>query len=912
MKTSVVLLLLIAVLIPGFTPSPATSDVLISEMCDPRLNYATDRFIEIYNSGSSAVDLAGWSLVAMGNGVEEYTWQLFGLIGPGEALVAGDQITVTVFPVAFPSDAWSGNNGNWNGKVGDGAKLLNSSGTIIDYVVVNGTAFENADYVRKPDVLAPNTTYTPSEWTSTPVDLATDGSPGVHNATPPPPGPSISNIITDPASPLAGVEVNVLADVVDSTANITSVLLFWGTTESSLPNEIGMSLSVGNTYETDAPIPSQLEGATVFFRIQASSDLPAVSLSELRNYSLPYDLTIHEIQGELPGSPYDGYQVMTRGIVTAQYGSYFVIQDGSGPWNGVWVRSTAAPSVKDSVTVRGRVTESYGSGNAGNTLLVDAIMVTSSLAEALPEVATVSTAAACSEAYEGVLVGVVNAACTAPALGFGEWEVNDGSGPSRVDDLSYSFSPTLGSSYTVVGPVTYANSSFKIEPRDANDVVWTGDESAPVIFAVASTSDTTLLVTFSEAVEQTSAETSAHYTIDELAIREAEMNDGHSDQVLLTVLPMSGGEHTLRINGVADLYSNVMVDVSAVFVFIDNSIPEGYYDGAENLTGEQLKAALHEIIKNHTVYSYDYAWTAFRTTDDKPNGKVWDIYSDVPGGIPPYEYAFGVDEGGVGGQEGTGYTREHSWPKSWFGGEVTPMYSDLFALYPCDAHVNGNRGVYPYGEVILPEWTSLNGSKRGPCSFPGYTETVFEPIDEFKGDIARTYFYMSTRYYSEDAGWPGGPMTSGAELLPWAIDMFLEWHTEDPVSQKEIDRNGAVYALQHDRNPFIDRPEFAARMFSTIGVEEQSSLPAVAGLGPICPNPFNPVTTIRYYLPESCFVTLLLYSVTGERVATLVNSAKAAGEYTREFNAGALSSGVYFCRLEGCGHTYTRKLVVLK
>ncbi|MCX5800846.1 MAG: endonuclease [Candidatus Eisenbacteria bacterium] len=915
--STIILLLAVALLVPGFTPSRAASDVLISEMCDPRNNYATDRFIEIYNSGSAAVDLAGWSLVAMGNGVEEFSWQLFGLVGPGEALVAGDQVTVTVFPVAFPNDAWSANNGNWNGKVGDGAKLLNASGTIIDYVVVNGTAFENADYVRKPDVRAPNTTYTPSEWTSTPVNLATDGSPGVHNATPPPAGPSISDIITDPASPLAGVGIHVLADVIDSTANIASVLLFWGTTGSSLPNEIGMSLLLGSTYKTDMPIPSQPEGTTVFFRIQASSDLPAMSLSELRSYSLPYDLAIHEIQGELPGSPYDGYQVITRGIVTAQYGSSFVIQDGSGPWNGMWVRSTAEPSVRDSVTVRGRVTESDGSGNAGNTLLVDAVMVSSSLADALPDAVTVSTAAACSEAYEGVLVEIVNAACTAPALGFGEWEVNDGSGPGRVDDLSYNFSPTLGSSYTVVGPVTYVNSYFKIEPRDANDVVWTGDESPPVIFTAAATSDTTLLVTFSEAVEQTSAETNAHYTIDELAVRDAEISYDHSDQVLLTVLPMSAGDHTLRISGVADLYANVMVDVSAVFVFTDNDIPEGYYDSAESLTGEQLKAALHEIIKNHTVHSYDYAWTAFQTTDDKPNGKVWDIYSDVPGGTSPYEYTFGVDQGGVGGQEGTGYTREHSWPKSWFGGEVTPMYSDLFALYPCDAHVNGNRGAYPYGEVMLPEWTSLNGSKRGPCSYPGYTETVFEPIDEFKGDVARTYFYMSTRYYSEDAGWPGGPMTDGAELLPWAIDMFLDWHTEDPVSQKEIDRNSAVYALQDNRNPFIDRPEFAVWMFATTGVEEKSSPSVVAGLGPIYPNPFNPVTVIRFAIASPGWVELRVYDVAGRPVRTLAEGVRAVGRYDvtwdgRDDIGVPVASGVYMCELRAPGRVETKKMVLLK
>ena len=114
------------------------------------LNYTTDRFIEIYNSGSDAVDLAGWSLVAVGNGGTIFTWQdALRLDRPGEALVAGDATTVTGFPVDFPDDAWSSSNGLWNGKVGDGAKLLDSAGVLIDYAVVAGTAFENADYVRK-------------------------------------------------------------------------------------------------------------------------------------------------------------------------------------------------------------------------------------------------------------------------------------------------------------------------------------------------------------------------------------------------------------------------------------------------------------------------------------------------------------------------------------------------------------------------------------------------------------------------------------------------------------------------------------------------------------------------------------------------------------------------------------------
>ena len=135
------------------------------------------------------------------------------------------------------------------------------------------------------------------------------------------------------------------------------------------------------------------------------------------------------------------------------------------------------------------------------------------------------------------------------------------------------------------------------------------------------------------------------------------------------------------------------------------------------------------------------------------------MYSDVPDGTPPYEYTLGVDQGGSAGTEGTGYNREHSWPASWYG-STSPMYTDVFMVVPTDNEVNNKRNNYPFGETDAPTWTSLNGCELGPCSYPGYTGTVFEPIDEYKGDFARAYFYMTTRYYQMDSSWPGSPMTS--------------------------------------------------------------------------------------------------------------------------------------------------------
>ena len=230
-------------------------------------------------------------------------------------------------------------------------------------------------------------------------------------------------------------------------------------------------------------------------------------------------------------------------------------------------------------------------------------------------------------------------------------------------------------------------------------------------------------------------------------------------------------------------------------------IPSGYYNNANGKTGDELKVALHNIIKGHHVVSYNGLLNAFAYTDCKPNGKIWDIYSN-------FEYSLSTGLCGDYEEEGDCWNREHTWPQSWFNESTTPR-SDLFHVYPTDGFVNGQRSNYAYGEVNNPIYTSGNGSKLGPCVTSGYSGRVFEPIDEYKGDIARGYFYMSVRYYSEDSDWGTSAMTNKSEILPWAMTMLLRWSDEDPVSDKEIARNNAVYGYQNNRNPFIDHPEYA-------------------------------------------------------------------------------------------------------
>lgn len=266
----------------------------------------------------------------------------------------------------------------------------------------------------------------------------------------------------------------------------------------------------------------------------------------------------------------------------------------------------------------------------------------------------------------------------------------------------------------------------------------------------------------------------------------------------------------------------LLLTVALAPFLLTAQIPAGYYNSAQGLTGNNLKVALHNIIKNNNVISYAGLWSAFPKTDKKANGKVWDIYSTVPGGTSPYEYTFVTNQCGNYNSEGDCYNREHSWPQSWFNATPGPD-SDLFHIYPTDGKVNGVRSNYPYGNVTSASFTSLNGGKLGPCTNAGYNLTVFEPINEYKGDLARGYFYMTTRYYSEDAAWSTSDATNKATILPWQLNVLLQWHHQDPVSSKEIARNDSIYyKFQNNRNPFIDNPTWADSIWATtIGIYEK-------------------------------------------------------------------------------------------
>lgn len=269
--------------------------------------------------------------------------------------------------------------------------------------------------------------------------------------------------------------------------------------------------------------------------------------------------------------------------------------------------------------------------------------------------------------------------------------------------------------------------------------------------------------------------------------------------------------------------------LSAFPILILSQAPAGYYSGTESLTGYALKSKLYEIISTKTYnFHYDDLKTLYGQTDmdhhydyDASNSTyLLDIYSNNPTGTTAYHYTLNNIISGANA-EGLGWNREHMMPQSSFY-SAYPMYSDLFFVIPTDGRINQLRSDYPYGNVASASYTFTNGSKQGTNGIPGstYKERAYEPVDEFKGDVARSLLYYVVRYEGKlgsfrfstnvDPTKDRNPLdgTSERAYEKWYIDMLLSWHQQDPVSQREIERNNAVFNIQKNRNPFVDHPEW--------------------------------------------------------------------------------------------------------
>ena len=375
-------------------------------------------------------------------------------------------------------------------------------------------------------------------------------------------------------------------------------------------------------------------------------------------------------------------------------------------------------------------------------------------------------------------------------------------------------------------------------------------------------------------------------------------------------------------------------------------VPTGYYDIATG-TGYTLKTQLKQIIDDVTDgHANEYlhtqpgssnseAYSLLRNSYSTPGGgdvddyyemdgnTIVDMYSEVPSGADPYNWNrvpavdYPTQYCATQTMEGDCLSREHTIPQGFFN-QLYPMRADFHFVIPVDARVNGFRANSPYGEVSAPTTTFANGSAIGPNTYGSFSGTVYEPLDEFKGDIARMLLYFAVRYEDNVADMGGSWDTPNADpnnvmngiagqyYDDWFIGLLCDWHSMDPVSQKEIDRNNNGFTHQNNRNPFVDNPSWVAEIWGTEGAPGACALLSTPEFNEtnfrIFPNPVN--GNILYYTADES-LTVTVIDVLGKVV---FQKQKAAED--NQIDVSRLKSGVYFVRFTShTGAKITKKLI---
>jgi len=366
--------------------------------------------------------------------------------------------------------------------------------------------------------------------------------------------------------------------------------------------------------------------------------------------------------------------------------------------------------------------------------------------------------------------------------------------------------------------------------------------------------------------------------------------------------------------------------------------PANYYNSATG-TGYALKTQLKTIITNgHVGQPYGTGlWslysTSLRDAYYENDNSLLDIYSENPNSADPYNYTSVSQQCGNYNAEGICYNKEHLIPQSYFNSEM-PMYSDAHHVVPSDGKVNGWRDNFPFGPVAgttsspcnggatnIP-CNSLNGSKKGNNANTGYSAgfngIVFEPIDEFKGDVARSFFYFATRYETQMAGFfttAGNSSSTPAVIAMFDgsnnkafsttfLNILITWHLNDPVSQKEIDFNNAIYEFQGNRNPFIDNPGYVCQIWSVECAALSSASFSLENSISVYPNPAN--SNRINIQSETALDEIQLINVNGQIIQQITKPVFNNNTFTLE----NLNPGFYFLKLSSDNQSATKKIIV--
>ena len=324
------------------------------------------------------------------------------------------------------------------------------------------------------------------------------------------------------------------------------------------------------------------------------------------------------------------------------------------------------------------------------------------------------------------------------------------------------------------------------------------------------------------------------------------------------------------------------------------------------LTGEMLADSITSSYTAATVLDYAGAREKIYGEIDKVGDTLKCVYTGyacyMPPGVPPLTAA------GNGGMNA-----EHTFPQS-VGAGTGNATSDMHHIYAAYNTVNSARSNWPYAELpdaAVTTWYRLGGSSNTKPAvdeeeYSKFGTTSFEPRDAHKGHVARAIFYFYTIYKAQ----------SSASFFEGMKATLLKWHSQFPVDSSEYARTNKIAVYQSGKaNPFILDTTLVRRVYApsvTSVAASGAALPAAYVLEQNYPNPFNPSTAIRFYVPEAAMVTLAVYDVLGRTVSTLIHEMKSPGQYTVHWNAAAMTSGMYFYRLEAGSYSSTRRLVVQK
>ena len=344
---------------------------------------------------------------------------------------------------------------------------------------------------------------------------------------------------------------------------------------------------------------------------------------------------------------------------------------------------------------------------------------------------------------------------------------------------------------------------------------------------------------------------------------------------------------------------------------VQTNIPQGYYDQANNLSSDELKEALHQIISNHVIFPYTSnstdTWDILQESDQDPNennnmilvytGRSQDKgYRDGSGNYSQYENGNGT--------QSNSWNREHIWPKSHgFPDEDDNAYTDVHNLKPCDRSVNSSRGTKDF---------DFGGNQHSEASDCLTDSDSWEPPDYVKGDIARILFYMVVRY---DPGVDHENNTFDLELVDYTtpnntepilgkLSSLLDWHLSDPVDDFEINRNEIIFGFQENRNPFIDHPNLVNYLWGdNVGLvwNENLTVPENEIVKTIIyPNPSSGIINFSSDMEDEI---IEIFNLNGQNILNKIIDSSNCVELD-------LPSGIYFLRSNTKSGIYNSKLII--